>query len=139
MKSASKIALNNDISMAVFGHGVWKIAEGEETEQAVLTALEAGYRLIDTATYYRNEASVGMAVRNFITAGKARREDIFVTTKLWPADFIYPEKTFHKSLGRLGLEYIDLYLIHWPAPIMPKNIWQTLEKMYEQKLAHAIG
>src|SRR4051812_25223242 len=121
-----KITLNNGTSVPPIGLGVWQMQEGLETEHAVTAALEAGYRLIDTAKLYGNEASVGRAVRSFIASGSAKREDIFVTTKLWPTDFFNPEKAFMRSLGGLDIDYIDLYLIHCPAPVMPKNIWQRL-------------
>lgn len=135
----SRITLNNGTEMPVFGLGVWKIPDGPECEQAVTWALETGYRMIDTATLYGNEGSVGRAVREFIALGGARREDIFVTTKLWPTDFLNPLGAFRKSLNALGFDYVDLYLIHWPLPIMPKKIWQTLEEIYENGGAKAIG
>ena len=96
------------------------MAKGAETEQAVLWALEAGYRLIDTAKIYGNEASVGHAVRK----SGVPREDIFVTTKLWPSDFLRVRSAFQRSLDKLGLAYIDLYLIHWPVPLMKNRIWK---------------
>lgn len=135
MNISSTIKLNNGVEMPILGLGVWQMAEGEETENAVRWALEAGYRHIDTATLYGNERSVGKAVRE----SSIPREEIFIVTKLLPSDFFNPEKAFHKSLARLGLEYVDLYLIHWPIPLMPKSIWRALEKIYEQKLARAIG
>ena len=93
----STIRLNNGRDMPVLGLGVWSMAEGAETEQAVLWALEAGYRLIDTAKIYGNEASVGRAVRK---SGIAR-EEIFVTTKLWPSDFLRVRSAFQTSLDKL--------------------------------------
>jgi diketogulonate reductase-like aldo/keto reductase len=129
------VTLNTGASMPQIGFGTWKLAAGEECESSVKAALEAGYRLIDTAKYYGNEASVGKAVRQ---SGIAR-EDIFVTTKLWPTDFFNPRKAFEKSLHELDLDYIDLYLIHWPVPAMPKSVWQQLEKIADEKLARAIG
>jgi diketogulonate reductase-like aldo/keto reductase len=119
----------------VLGLGVWKMAEGKETEKAVLYALAEGYRHIDTATLYGNEQSVGNAVRK----SGIPREEIFVTTKLWPTDFLDPEGGFRRSFERLDLGAIDLYLVHWPIPLMPKNIWRTLERMYEEGSARAIG
>ena len=135
----SAVSLVNGKKLPVLGLGVWKMAEGSETEDAVTWALQAGYRHIDTARLYANEKSVGNAVRKFMADTGTSREDIFITTKLWPSDYFTPEKGFAESLAKLDLEYIDLYLIHWPLPIMPKNIWQTLEKMYEKGLAKSIG
>jgi methylglyoxal/glyoxal reductase len=135
----STFTLANGKTIPVLGLGVWKMAEGSETEEAVTWALEAGYRHIDTARLYANERSVGNAVRRFMEVSGTPREDIFVTTKLWPSDYFNPEAAFTESLEKLDLEYIDLYLIHWPVPLMPKKIWQTFEKVYEQGLAKSIG
>jgi len=98
--------------MPVLGLGVWQMAAGRETEQAVEWALEAGYRHIDTASMYRNEQSVGAAV----SRSGLPREQLFITTKLMPT---HPSaaRELDKSLTRLGLEYVDLYLIHWPLPL----------------------
>jgi methylglyoxal/glyoxal reductase len=139
MSAQSKVSLNESVSIPCVGLGVWKIAQGEETEVAVTQALQAGYRLIDTAKYYGNEASVGRSVNRFVKSGEAGRQDISVTTKLWPSDFRDPERAFMQSLSLLGLEYIDLYLIHWPDSMPPRVVWQVLERMHEQKLARAIG
>lgn len=129
------VKLANDVTVPLVGLGTWQMQEGAETETAVREALSVGYRLIDTAKMYGNEASVGRAVRE----SGIPREEIFVTTKLWPADFPEPEAAFHKSLERLGLEYVDLYLIHWPTPGMPESMWRTLEKIYKDEYARAIG
>ena len=129
------IQLNNGRDMPVLGLGVWSMAEGAETEQSVLWALEAGYRLIDTAKIYGNEASVGRAVRK---SGIAR-EEIFVTTKLWPSDFFRVRAALQKSLDKLGLAYIDLYLIHWPIPLIRSGIWKDFEKIYAAGLVRSIG
>lgn len=127
--------LNNGVDIPALGLGVYQIPPGQPTEQTVLWALEAGYRHIDTASFYKNEESVGVAIRK----SGIPREEIFVTTKLWLTDFFFAEKAFHKSRERLGLEYIDLYLIHWPSPLGKDSAWKTLEKLYEQKLVRAIG
>ncbi len=129
------VRLNNGVDMPVFGLGVWQMAEGEETERAVLWALEAGYRLIDTARIYGNEFSVGKAVMK----SGVPREDIFVTTKLWPTDFFRVRAAFKRSLEKLGLSYIDLYLIHWPIPLVKNGIWKEFEKIYADGLVRAIG
>ncbi len=133
--STRTILLNNGVEMPILGLGVWQMEDGPETEQAVRWALETGYRHIDTAKLYGNERSVGKAVRE----SGILREEIFVTTKLLPTNFFNPEKAFEKSLLRLGIEYIDLYLIHWPTPLMPKSVWQALERIYESKRVRAIG
>lgn len=135
----SPITLANGIDMPALGLGVWNMAEGSETEGAVTEALKCGYRLIDTAAYYRNEASVGRAARHYIENTAAPRNEIFVTTKLWPSDFDGSERAFMRSLEKLDLEYIDLYLIHWPSASMSQSVWKTLERMKEEKLARAIG
>ena len=131
----TRVPLGNGTAIPVLGLGVWKMAEGEETEHAVNMALEAGYRHIDTAKLYGNERSVGKAVRE----SGIPRGDIFVTTKLWPTDFLAPERGFRNSLERLDIGYVDLYLIHWPVPFMSRKIWKTLERVYEEGLARAIG
>lgn len=138
---SSRILLNNGVAMPALGLGVWAMREGAETENAIRWALDSGYRLIDTAKLYRNERSVGRAVR---TSG-IPREDVFVTTKLWPTDFGWVERAFEASLKRLDLGYIDLYLIHFPAAFIPgfgavrRRVWGTLEKLYVRKLVRAIG
>lgn len=120
--------------MPTLGLGTWKM-NGAEAESSVRTALELGYRLIDTATLYGNEEGVGRAVRE----SGIPRKDIFVTTKLWPTDFFSPLEAFHASLKRLGLDYVDLYLVHWPIPLMPKSVWQAMEEIYAGQRARAIG
>ena len=120
--------------MPVLGLGVWQMAAGRETEQAVEWALEAGYRLIDTASLYRNEASVGAGLKR----SGLPREQVFVTTKLMPT---HPSaaRELAKSLKRLDLDYVDLYLIHWPVPLISARYWRQLESLHAQGLARAIG
>src|SRR5665213_3934814 len=101
---AKSITLNNGIEMPILGLGVWQMKNGNETEQAVAWALDAGYRHIDTATLYGNEESVGRA----ISASAIPRAEIFVTTKLWPTDYLNPQKGFDASMERLGFDYVDL-------------------------------
>ena len=137
----SRVVLNNGVAMPLLGLGVWAMRDGAETENAVRWALDTGYRLIDTAKLYRNETSVGRAVRD---CGMPR-EEVFVTTKLWPTDFGRVEQAFEGSLKRLDLGYIDLYLIHFPVAFIPgfgairRRVWATLERLYERKLVRAIG
>lgn len=134
-----QIVLNNGVTMPQFGLGVWQAEEGGEVELAVKTALESGYRLIDTAAIYGNEVGVGMAVRG----SNIPREELFITTKLWNDRQGYDEtlQAFDESLAKLSMEYIDLYLIHWPMPRQGKFIetWQALEKLYADKRVRAIG
>src|SRR3989344_6859227 len=132
--SIPTIILNNKVRMPALGLGVYQIPKGSETENAVLSALKIGYRLIDTAALYGNEQDVGNAIRK---SGIAR-EEIFITTKLHPTTLFNVEKSFDKSLQALGLKYIDLYLIHIPT-FRKKKIWKTLEKIYRQGQVRAIG
>jgi 2,5-diketo-D-gluconate reductase A len=133
------VKLNNGVEMPQFGLGVWQAEAGQEVEQAILTALKAGYRLIDTAKIYGNEESVGKAIRK----SGVPRQEIFVTTKLWNSDQGHDSAlaAFDASLERLGLDYVDLYLIHWPVPSQDKYVetWAALEKIYGDKRARAIG
>jgi diketogulonate reductase-like aldo/keto reductase len=120
--------------MPLLGLGVWQVPDGRETEQAVAWALEAGYRHIDTAAAYRNERSVGIAVRN----SGLSRDEVFVTTKWMPVR-PNPARELGRSLGRLGLESVDLYLIHWPLPFTESRGWRAFEELRERGLARAIG
>ena len=131
----STVTLNNGVSMPIFGLGVYK--SEQDTVPAVQSALECGYRLIDTASFYQNEQEVGMAVR---TSG-IPREEIFLTTKLWNDDQRAGKqrRAFEDSLQALGLEYVDLYLVHWPIPGKIHETWNVLEQLYEEKLVRAIG
>lgn len=119
------------------GFGVYLIPPGEETRQAVLWALEAGYRHIDTAAIYGNEASVGEAIRE----SGLRREEVFVTTKLWNEDQGYDRTlaAMEASLERLGFDYVDLYLIHWPATDRRIESWEALVRLQEEGRARMIG
>lgn len=139
MNKIPTVKLNNGITMPQIGLGTWLTKDGPEVEQAVIAALKCGYRLIDTAKYYGNEESIGRAIK----ASGIKREDIFITTKLWNADQGYEPtlKAFKKSLERLGVDYIDLYLIHWPMPKVGKYVetWKAFEKLYADKKIRAIG
>ncbi|MFC5213066.1 aldo/keto reductase [Streptomyces coerulescens] len=132
------IILNNGVEMPQLGFGVWQVPDDEAT-RAVGTALEAGYRSIDTAAIYGNEAGTGRA----IAASGVPREDIFVTTKLWNGDQGYDStlSAFETSLKKLGLDYVDLYLIHWPAPSRDKYVdtYKAFEKLHADGRIRAIG
>ena len=132
------ITLNNGIEIPQLGFGVWKVPD-EEAETAVEQALSAGYRLIDTAKVYRNEVGVGKA----LATTNVPREDLFVTTKLWNADQGYENtlKAFDESLEKLGLDYVDLYLIHWPTPKYDQYVesYKAMETIYKEGRAKAIG
>jgi len=134
---AETTTLNNGVKMPWFGLGVYKTQEGPEVENAVAAALEAGYRLIDTAALYGNETGVGNAIR----ASGIRREEVFVTTKVWNSDQGYDEtlRAFEASLARLGFDYVDLYLVHWPVKGKYKDTWRALERLYKEGLTRAIG
>lgn len=121
-KLTDTYTLNNGVKIPIVGFGTWQSADGNEAYEAVKAALEAGYRHIDTAAAYGNEESVGKAIKD---SGIAR-EDLFITSKLWNVDHGYEEakKALDASLDRLGLEYLDLYLIHWPNPVKFRDEWQ---------------
>ncbi|HYV08583.1 MAG TPA: aldo/keto reductase [Thermoplasmata archaeon] len=123
--------------MPVLGLGVWRAASGKETLRAVATALDVGYRLIDTAKLYGNERDVGQAVRG----SKIPQDEIFITTKLWNTDHGQEAalRAFEQSRRELGLDSIDLYLIHWPVPGLRQESWKTLLNLKEKGLARSIG
>lgn len=133
----SRVKLNNGVEMPYLGLGVYLAASGQETQQAVKHALQVGYRLIDTASMYDNEYDVGKVIRK----SPIPRQEIFVTTKLWNSDHGYDKsiKAFQKSLERLGLEYIDLYLIHWPVEGLRRDSWRALETLLDSGKCRAIG
>ena len=139
--------LNNGVSIPVLGFGTWKAEIGEVAYQAVLEALKAGYRHIDTAAIYKNEESVGRAIRD----SGIPRQEIFVTTKLWNTIHSYDETrhAFEESMEKLGLDYLDLYLIHWPNPkplrendewkTRNAEVWRAMEDLYKEGKIRAIG
>jgi diketogulonate reductase-like aldo/keto reductase len=143
----SKILLNNQTQIPVIGFGVFRISEGEEVVNAVKWALEAGYRLIDTAMIYGNEEGVGKAIKE----SGIPREEIFITTKLWNTDQGYESalKAIDVSLAKLGMDYVDLYLIHWPTASgnrekfesinKREETWKAMEEIYKSGKAKAIG
>lgn len=130
-------ALANGVAMPWVGLGVYKAQEGQEVETAVKSAIRIGYRSIDTAALYQNEQGVGRA----IAESGVVRDELFVTTKVWNSDQGYDEtlRAFETSRKKLGLEYVDLYLIHWPVKGKYKETWRALEKLYAQGLVRAIG
>jgi len=132
----SRVRLNNGVEMPWLGYGTYKVRP-EEAYRCVLDALDLGYRLIDTAAYYRNECEVGKAVRD----SGIDREEIFVTTKVWNTDQGYENtlRAFEDSLERLGMEYVDLYLVHWPVPGKCLDTWKALVKIYKEGMVRAIG
>src|SRR5579863_2394337 len=131
------LRLSSGAAIPQVGLGVWKTPSGAETRAAVLAALGGGYRHVDTARIYGNEGDVGAAVR----ASGLPREQVFVTTKLWNQDQGYDEalRAFDASLARLGLDYIDLYLLHWPVGGKRLDSWRALERLHEERRARAIG
>lgn len=133
----STVKLNNGVEMPLFGLGVWQIPSGPAAHRAVTTALQTGYRLIDTAKFYGNEADVGVAVRE----SGLPRDEVFITTKLWNDDHGFDPalKAFEASRKRLGLATVDLYLIHWPVPRERRETWRALERILKEGSVRAIG
>ena len=134
------ITLANGINMPLEGFGVFLVPDPAACKQAVLDAIKAGYRLIDTAAIYGNEQAVGEAVKEAVDAGLVKREDLFITTKLWVADFSYEgaKKAFAASMERLGLEYLDLYLLHQAYGDI-YGAWRAMEELYEAGKIRSIG
>ncbi len=141
--------LNNGVKIPVIGFGTWQSPSGDIAYDAVLSALRSGYVHIDTATAYGNEESVGKAVNDYMRKSGAKREELFITTKLQNPDHGYDKtkKAIDNSLRLLGLDYIDLYLIHWPNPIAfrdnwketDKESWKAMEEAYREGKLRAIG
>ena len=134
------VELNNGVQMPVIGFGVYEIPEGEMTQIAVENAIDVGYRLIDTAAVYLNEEGVGKAIAKKIADGTVKREDLFITTKLWVQDAGYEatKKAFDVSLKKLNLDYLDLYLIHEPMGDYYGS-WRAMEELYQAGKIRAIG
>ncbi len=126
----SFVTLNNGVKMPALGLGVYQSEPGAETQNAILWALQAGYRHIDTAKRYDNETDVGQALKR---SGLLRQE-IFVTTKLWNDDQGYQQTltAFDASLKRLGLDFVDLYLIHWPVPGKRLDTWKAMVRIFNE-------
>jgi len=133
--------LHNGVKMPWFGLGVFKVEEGPELVSAVKTAIKHGYRSIDTAAIYENEVGVGQGIREAIQEANISREDLFVTSKVWNSDLGYESTiaAYEASLNKLGLEYLDLYLIHWPVAGKYKEAWKALESLYKEGRVKAIG
>jgi diketogulonate reductase-like aldo/keto reductase len=133
----TKAKLNNGIEMPVLGFGTYQLGSSKETHDAVLHALKVGYRHIDTAALYDNEEEVGEA----LASSGIPREELFVATKLWNSDHGYDAAlaAFEQSLKRLGLSYIDLYLIHWPVENLRHQTWRALERLLDEGKCRAIG
>lgn len=141
----NQLTLNNGYTIPEIGFGTWKITDKEAAVQSVKEALAAGYRHIDTAAAYENETEVGQAIRE----SGIKREDLFITSKLWNSERGYEStlEAFEKTLERLGLDYLDLYLIHWPASVHQFENWETINvetwramiKLYREGRIQAIG
>ncbi|CAK9437501.1 uncharacterized protein LODBEIA_P18790 [Lodderomyces beijingensis] len=137
--NATEFTLNNGTKIPAVGLGTWQATEDDAAYKAVLAALQNGYKHIDTAHIYRNEEQVGRAIKD----SKIPREQLFITTKLWNADHKNVEAALDASLAKLGLDYVDLYLIHWPVSTNPEtnkpyedwdfvDTWKELQKIYKQ-------
>jgi len=134
MNLSSTIKLNNGVEIPLIGLGTYKSTPGAETQQAVRWALELGYRHIDTAARYGNEEDVGKAVRE----SGLQREDVFITTKLWNDDQADPVRAFNSTMEKLGLDYVDLYLMHFPVRGLRNKTWKIMESLLGDK-CRAIG
>jgi 2,5-diketo-D-gluconate reductase A len=136
MSSVPSVTLNNGVEMPLLGFGAFQVTDADECERAVFDALSTGYRLIDTAAAYGNEEAVGNAIKR---AG-VPRDELFITTKLWIQDAGdgRTRQAFERSLERLGLEYLDLYLIHQPFGDV-YGAWRDMETLYREDRARAIG
>jgi len=134
---SARVKLNNGVLMPWLGFGVWNIAGDDQTESVVRAGFAHGYRSIDTATIYANETGVGRAIKHC----GVPREQLFVTTKVWNADIRQRriEVAFEESMQRLGLDYVDLYLVHWPIKGEIVSAWKVLEKLQRSGRIKAIG
>ncbi len=134
---STTVKLSNGVEMPQLGLGVWRMSDGNEVENAVRWAIEAGYKHIDTAKVYENEVGVGQAIRDTGIS----RDEVFVTTKVWNSDQGYDStlRAYDKSMELLGFEYADLYLVHWPVKGKYKESWRALETLYNEGRVKAIG
>lgn len=133
--------LSNGVKMPWFGLGVFKVDEGPELVHAVKYAIKQGYRSIDTAAIYGNEEGVGQAIREAINEYGIKREELFITSKVWNSDLGYESTlaAYETSLRKLGIDYLDLYLIHWPVEDKYLEAWRALETLYKEGRVRAIG
>ncbi|MCM3316686.1 aldo/keto reductase [Rummeliibacillus stabekisii] len=133
--------LHNGVKMPWFGLGVFKVEEGPDLVNAVKTAIKHGYRSIDTAAIYGNEEGVGQGIREGLKEAGISRDELFVTSKVWNDDLGYESTlaAYETSLKKLGLDYLDLYLIHWPVEGKYKDAWRALETLYKDGRVKAIG
>src|SRR6266498_1021484 len=136
MAAIPSVTLNNGVGMPLLGFGVFQVTDAEECERSVYEAIRTGYRLIDTAASYGNEEAVGKAIRR----SGVPRDQLFITTKLWLADAGYDraKKAFERSMRRLQLDYLDLYLIHQPYGDIYGS-WRAMEELYRETRIRAIG
>jgi len=136
------VTLNNGLKMPLVGYGVFRVPEGEDLAEAVKTAIAKGYRSIDTAQVYRNEESVGRGIRAAIEEGLVTREELFITSKVWNDGLSYEETlaAYDSSLEKIGLDYLDLYLVHWPGiDTNYVEVYKALEKIYQDGRVRSIG
>lgn len=134
---SSYTTLSNEVKMPWMGFGVYQVEDGEETVASVVSAINHGYRSIDTASFYGNEKSVGEALKQV----EVPREDLFITTKVWNDEQGYDQTlaAFERSREKLGIDVVDLYLVHWPVTGMYKETWQAMEALYREGKVRAIG
>ncbi|MFD4707336.1 aldo/keto reductase [Gottfriedia sp. NPDC058432] len=135
------VKLNNGLEMPVIGLGVFQVEDGQVVIDSVKAAIRNGYRSIDTAAIYQNEEGVGQGIREALEENGLKREDLFITSKVWNADLGYQSTidAFELSLKKLGLDYLDLYLIHWPVEGKYVESWKALETLYKDGKVKAIG
>lgn len=141
MNLQSTTTLHNGVEMPWFGLGVFKVEDGPKLVEAVKSAIKAGYRSIDTAAIYGNEKAVGEGIRAGIKEAGISREDLFITSKVWNSDQGYETTlaAYEESLKKLELDYLDLYLVHWPVEGKYKESWRALETLYKEERVRAIG
>ncbi|CAD5897417.1 promiscuous aldo/keto reductase [Carnobacterium maltaromaticum] len=137
----NQVTLNNEVNMPWIGLGVFRVEDHAELVEAIKLAIVQGYRSIDTASIYGNEEAVGEGIRQGIVAAGISRKELFVTSKVWTADmgFEEVEKAYQVSLDKLGLDYLDLYLIHWPVAGKFIPTWKKMEELYQDGKIRSIG